>query len=144
MFEDSIKILKKNALCSDIINKHGAALIKNSLILTTGYNKFITSNKNNGNLSTIHAEIHAISKYPKKYVKNMDLIVIRINNNNINANLKNSRPCSSCIDKLTKMGIRKVYYSNCFGEIVCEFVKNMEKIHESSGTRMRKRLIKQN
>lgn len=135
--QNCIKILKKEAMCSNIINKHGAALInprKGSIILnSTGYNKFITNSKSK--ISTIHAEIHSVYKYPKKDVKNMDLIVIRVNSNNINGNLKNSRPCSLCIDKLKKLGIRKVYYSNSFGNIVSEYVKNMEKTYYSSSYR---------
>jgi deoxycytidylate deaminase len=49
--------------------------------------------------------------------------------------LKNSRPCNHCIDKLIKVGIYKVYYSNENGIIVSEIVEDMEKLHISSGTK---------
>ena len=62
----------------------------------------------------------------------MDILVIRVNKN---LTLKNSRPCSQCIDKLSKLGIRKVFYSNEEGDIVWEFVEQMKKTHISAGTR---------
>jgi hypothetical protein len=52
-----------------------------------------------------------------------------------NNRLKNSRPCNHCIDKLIKVGIYKVYYSNENGIIVSEIVEDMEKLHISSGTK---------
>ena len=80
----------------------------------------------------MHAEITVFEKLPRKKVKGMDILVIRINKNFA---LKNSRPCNQCIDKLIKFGIRKVFYSNEDGIIVSEFVERMEKIHISSGTK---------
>lgn len=130
-FKELISELKKNAYKSTINHKHSAALITSKqYILSIGFNHFIT-NDIHGNLKTVHAEINAICKLPKKLVKGNDILVIRVNKNN----LKNSRPCNSCIDKLIKMGINKVYYSNEYGDIIYEYVNNMKKLHECSSNR---------
>jgi deoxycytidylate deaminase len=139
-FDDIILVLKKIAMYSTIYNKHAAALIKNEKHISSGFNKFIkevTIRKDNitqTHFKTLHAEVDALySFHGKKNVKGMDIIVIRVNKNNI---LKNSRPCNDCINKLNKLGIRKVYYSNEQGEIVYEYVKDMPNLHISSGSKL--------
>lgn len=124
--------LKKMALNSNINFKHSASLIdKNFLYI--GFNKPITvKHKIN---KTIHAEVDALCNYPfKKQMKGMDMIVIRVNKNN---ELRNSRPCNDCIISLNKRGIRKIIYSNEFGNLVYEFVKDMPKIHVCSSLKNR-------
>ena len=131
-FEEIINKLKKNAYKSTINHKHSAALITSKqYILSIGFNHFIRNEK------TIHAEINAICKLPKKLVKGHNLLVIRVNGNwaGTSTPLKNSRPCNDCIDKLIKIGINKVYYSNEYGDIIYEYVNNMEKLHECSQSR---------
>lgn len=136
-FNEIIELLKKIAWHSTIYYKHAAALIKNDKYITSGFNKFIkqiTIRKDNitqTHYKTIHAEVNTLySFHDKKKVKGMDIIVIRVNKNNI---LKNSRPCNDCIYKLNKLGIRKVYYSNDKQDIVYEYVKDMPNLHISSG-----------
>jgi deoxycytidylate deaminase len=134
-FEDELKKLIKIASFSAISYKHAAALIYNNTIYSSGINKFIKTIKTKDNKThykTMHAEINVFENFPKKNVKGMDILVIRINKSNI---LKNSRPCNQCIDELLKIGIRKVYYSDDNGNIISENVAYMEKIHISSGTR---------
>jgi deoxycytidylate deaminase len=84
---------------------------------------------------SIHAEIDALFKLDNRYIKGLDIFIIRVNEKSY---LKNSRPCNTCIEILKRKGIRKAYYSNEDGEIVYEFIENMPKIHESSGGIMRK------
>ena len=133
-FEEPLKHLKKIACESIVYYKHAAALISGDTIFSSGVNKFIKEIKINDQIhhKTMHAEITVFEKLPRKKVKGMDILVIRINKNFA---LKNSRPCNQCIDKLIKFGIRKVFYSNEDGIIVSEFVERMEKIHISSGTK---------
>ena len=85
---------------------------------------------------TIHAEINIFLNLPKKSVKGLDILVIRITKDMA---LKNSRPCNLCIAKLNELGIRKVFYSNDNGLIVSEIVENMERYHVSSGQRFLQR-----
>lgn len=126
---------------SNVNQKHSAALIKNGKILNYGYNKYTSF----ATKSTIHAEMDALltlialkKKFKKHHLLNMDIIIIRISSKN--HILKNSRPCNDCIDNLRKYNIRKVYYSNDFGEIVCEKIDEMKKIHFCSGTKYHKKL----
>ena len=130
-----IEYLKKIAMKSVVKNRHSAALIKNNcIIFKSHYNEFIKEIKikkdNNTYIHylTIHAEINVICNYyDKKHIKGMDIIVVRINK--IGTDFKNSRPCNTCIIKLRKLGIRKVFYSNSKGVIVFEYVKEMEFLH---------------
>ena len=136
-----INILIKIAKNSSVNQKHSAALIKGDEIYNIGFNKYCS----NAKYSTIHAEIDALMTFNKKYVKGikgMDIIIIRINNfksnnNNNNINLKISRPCNNCIDTLRKFDIRKVYYSDQYGNIVCEKLIDMQKNHTSAGEKFK-------
>lgn len=134
-FDDHIDLLKKIAQYSSLQHKHAACLIKSGEIFSFGYNKYIKKIfiENKTIMYTIHAEVDAVCKVPNKSVKGMDILIIRIGTNK----LKNSRPCNSCIDKLSRYGIRKVYYSNEDGDIVCEFLDSMPKLHNSSGYKFR-------
>lgn len=130
--------LKQIAMKSDVSNKHSAALIKNNVIYKYAFNKFVKKEIINDDIYhlTIHAEINAIySYYNKRNVKGFDIIVIRINK--FGTELKNSRPCNHCINKLIKLGICKVYYSNEKGDIVWEFLNNMKLLHICRGVNNR-------
>lgn len=124
-----IKVAEKSC----VNQKHSAALIKNGKIINYGYNKYCSFAKK----STIHAEMDALMTLRKKYKKhqlmNMDIVIIRISPKN--HELKNSRPCNGCIDILRKFYIRRVYYSDDYGRIVCEKINEMEKTHLCSGDR---------
>lgn len=143
-----INLLKKIASGSNIYYKHAAALIDSNRIYSAGVNQYVKSIqiklKNSGEIQThfrtIHAEISVFSKISKKTAKGLDILVIRINKNFA---LKNSRPCNHCIDKLRKIGIRKIFYSNKDGNIVSEFIDDMEKLHISDGNQFLQRLNEQ-
>ena len=144
-FLEYINFLKKIAAGSDISYKHAAALIDNDNIYSSGVNRFVKTFhiKSKGtdeiqtHFKTIHAEINVFSKMPKRSVKGLDILVIRINKQ---LALKNSRPCNHCIDKLKKIGIRKVFYSNENGNIVSEFINDMEKRHISAGAKLMEKI----
>lgn len=144
-FLEYITFLKKKAASSDISYKHAAALIDSAHIYSSGVNRFVKTfqiksketNEIQTHFKTVHAEINVFSKMPKKSVKGLDILVIRINKQ---LALKNSRPCNNCIDKLKKIGIRKVFYSNENGNIIGEFINDMEKYHISSGTKFMERI----
>lgn len=128
---DQIEILKKVAQNSDMYYKHSACLLQGTKIFKIGFNKYFKTlvfDDKNVKLS-IHAEIDVLYKLDKKYM-GLDILIIRIGKNGL---LRNSRPCNSCIDKLRAKGIRKAYYSNNNGDILCEFIDTMQKTHISSG-----------
>lgn len=148
MDQSVIDTLKKAALFSDINNKHSAALILNNRIYSIAINDIIkkiyikqSNTDNNNNASNVlqakitrHAEENVFYKLKmNKNVKNMDIIVIRLNVKN--NTLKNSKPCINCIEKMKKYQIRKVYYSNIYGEIVSEYLNDIKTTHISRGQR---------
>ena len=49
------------------------------------------------------------------------MVVVR----NYKGKLANSKCCEDCINIMKKVGIRKVYYSDKEGNIICEKVNNM-------------------
>lgn len=133
-FHDHIKILSKLASKSSVSHKHAACLINgNKKLITIGLNKHIKI-KNENVLISIHAEQDCLANCNPKFYKGLDILVIRVGPSN---KLLNSRPCNSCITKLQEKGIRKVYYSNSDGNIVCELVDSMKKIHICAGKKFR-------
>jgi len=66
-------------------------------------------------------------------VKKNDLIVIRINKQ---GDLVSSRPCYNCLSMMKAVNIKKVYYSDNDGNIICENVKDMISIHASIMTKV--------
>jgi deoxycytidylate deaminase len=133
-FDNQIDSLRRVASRSPLNHKHGACLMTGNKIVSIGFNKYIRQDIINDKLVkfSMHAEMDALCKLDK--VKGMDILIIRIGND---LKLKNSRPCNSCINKLASRGIRKVFYSNECGNIVFEYIDDMEKIHYSSGERIR-------
>lgn len=114
---------------SDVSNKHAAGLIIKNKVIYYGVNRYIRK------YNTIHAELNIFERLKKNIKrKGTDIIVIRVDKN---GELKNSRPCNHCIHSLRKLGIRKVFYSNEHGYIVCEDLDNMELLHTSAGNKSR-------
>jgi len=134
MLSDIIEELIRVASNSDISYKHSAGLIYNGRVYMTGVNKFVPFKKYKGIqlYRTIHAEMSIFERISKRYVRGMDMIVIRVNKR---SELRNSRPCEDCIEELRRIGIRKVYYSDDRGDVVYEFVDDMVKTHMSAGMR---------
>lgn len=59
-------------------------------------------------------------------------MVIRIDKKDKdNVQLVNARPCQNCLEMMKSIEIRRVYYSNDHGKIVCENIKDMISIHSS-------------
>jgi hypothetical protein len=59
-------------------------------------------------------------------------MVIRIDKKDkCNIKLVNARPCHGCLEMMKSIGIRRVYYSDDYGNIIHENVKDMVSIHAS-------------
>lgn len=125
---------------SDVRIKHAAAIIKGRKILICGINYINNTITIDGNgYSTFHAEANAIYKLSGKMrhrLKGADMVVLRAENEII----KNSRPCSVCLENMQKVGINRVYYSNSFGKFNVESVSQAPKMHDCAFTRARKRV----
>jgi deoxycytidylate deaminase len=134
-----VDVLKKAAIQSTLTHKHGACLLLGNQMITVGVNKRFSVRYQGKTIPlTIHAELDALSNVHPRYLKGMDMVIIRVNKS---LQLLNSRPCNACVDKLIQKGIRKVYYSDVNGKIVYEFVDSMPKLHDCSATRMRQCLM---
>ncbi len=79
----------------------------------------------------------------ERKLKKYDVFVVRINKPTKSINkettdtdtkLVNARPCAHCLDMMKSVGIRRVYYSDDSGDIICENVKDMISIHTSKVT----------
>lgn len=69
----------------------------------------------------------------------LDLWVIRIS---ADGKLKNSYPCNNCLHKMKECGIRRVYYSNDQGEIICQKLTDMKFLHKSAGMLYHEEILK--
>ena len=118
---------------SDMYQKHGAIAICNGKI-EGGYNQLKTP-------ISIHAEVHALNnllKNTKTWKRRITIFVVRAKGDK----WLNSKPCLACLEYMNKCGVKKIYYSNTEGNIVCDTVDNLmkdENIHISSGVRWRER-----
>ena len=110
-----IKLARKSAVNSELLQKHGSILICDEQTFT-GYNHFVCGR----NCVAVHAEEDAINNFiafcRKKYyddasirrkLKRSLLITIRVKNNNIRC----SAPCRNCIETIRSYGIRQIIYS---------------------------------
>jgi tRNA(Arg) A34 adenosine deaminase TadA len=118
--------LTKKTKYSNCNYKHAAAIIKNGKILSIGVNSFISG-------VSLHAEICAIKQcmsiYPKNLLKGLDLIVVRCTKT---GELSNSRPCKHCCSFIKEKGVRNIFYSNEFGEIIHELSTDFQTDHVCS------------
>jgi deoxycytidylate deaminase len=75
-------------------------------------------------LPNLHAEMDAIYNFRKRFVRmktsQLKLIVIRVSPSGA---LSNSTPCTRCKEFIEACGIRKVYYINADGQLVCDELK---------------------
>lgn len=113
--QDICNIARDLAKKSDMEkSKHGAVIVSGKKIIGMGYNRYC----NNKNCYTTHAEvdaiINAVNTNGKESLRNSELYVIRINNQELNLSnpsLKLSKPCQACSNFIIKNKIKIVYYS---------------------------------
>ena len=116
-----------------LINKHNADLrcrhfsfiVDRNRIVSIGMNnskthpmnlKYNYINKINEKISEIvgtHSELNAVIRFGEEDCSNLTLINTRINRNNA---LDNSAPCNGCMDMITQLNFKNVYYSNIKGQ----------------------------
>ena len=98
----------EEAVRSDIHFQHGAVLIKNNRIISTGYNRY--SGRKLHHLRTIHAEMNAIQNAGKQDIENATMYVIRLSQLTDDG-LGSSCPCTKCTKFMKLHKIQKVVYS---------------------------------
>jgi deoxycytidylate deaminase len=90
------------------IYKHGAVLCSGSNVINIGYNKQDKTHTiaKNYYSQTIHAEIDCLIGIT--IPSNPILYVARINSE---GQIRNSKPCKHCQKILSKLGIKKIYFT---------------------------------
>jgi hypothetical protein len=75
---------------------------------------------------------HSYTKKPKR-MPHVNIVVIRLTSKN---EIKHSRPCYHCIQTFQRLNIiiDRVYYSDQYGNIVCEKFKDMKDSNENKVT----------
>ena len=110
----SIRIAVKIAQSSVFKQRVGAVVAKNGRILAIACNavRHKQGTFKKAWINSLHAEQAAMLQVD---CKGADLYVVRLLKN---GELSNACPCLSCRDMIFKKGIRNVYYSNEYGDIV--------------------------
>jgi len=109
--KDYIDICKREIAKCTITHKHGAMVIYRGKVVAS--HNYLKSNKIN---RSIHAEVAAIQKFmvrfPKRFLKESCLLVIRVNRS---GDICNSKPCEGCARYISKHGIPVTFYSHGHG-----------------------------
>lgn len=105
-----LNVCKSIAQKSDMLHKHGCVIVKNGTIISSGFNSSFSNNKKKKcqYISSLHAEMSAISNCNKQLICDSDLYIIRFG---ASSALRYSKPCSICAKKIEKAGIKNVFYS---------------------------------
>jgi deoxycytidylate deaminase len=106
-----LNVAAKVAHKSVMTHQHGAVIVLDNTIISTGYNY---AYDHMCHTNSIHAEVDALIKVKgvrKNSLTDAEMYVVRIGPNTMSNQLKYSKPCCSCQKAIAKYGIRKVYYS---------------------------------
>ena len=117
------------ALESDHTMMVGAVLFKGGSVIRTACNntKVKTSLLKYNQFGTRHAEMNVINNIPEDVLRDLSLMVVRVNRK---GELTCAKPCSSCFKALLDVGVNKVYYTDYNGEMVrlrMQFVEDYRK-----------------
>jgi deoxycytidylate deaminase len=96
---------------------HISFLIRHGKIIHIGWNKYKTHTFNQNHPYRhvdcgLHAELDVCLKSGKEDLSDYELLVVRLNVENI---FRNSRPCVGCQSVLRQFRIREVFYTNSLG-----------------------------
>ena len=112
-----IHIAIKAASCSVFRQRIGAAVIRNGNVLSSACNEvrhkrgqFLKKWKN-----SLHAEQAALLMLPERSRKGSSLYVARLLKD---GSLNNACPCEFCRDLIIKSGVKEVFYTNEYGDVV--------------------------
>ena len=115
--------LIEHAVKSDMRIKLAAGLFytkKGFVVIRSNSRRTYVNKTIKPNLHAEDAVIEYLKNRPNRMkTKHMKLMVVRVNNDD---KLLLCRPCMNCTRTMSEMGIRKVYYSDAHGKIICERV----------------------
>lgn len=120
-YEKTMNLIKNSYFSEDLRIRHGAIIIKGGAIIGQGINSMKNhpmafypiligeSNREIGNVLTIHAEMQAIKSVKNK--KNLKGSIMFVGRLSLDLKERMSCPCESCEFYIKKYGIQKVIYS---------------------------------
>ena len=98
----------------------GAVIFKGDRIISSGHNGIRSSSKINNKYkkyeNSLHAEQAALMGLDWTKVKGYSILVMKLSPTK--KILSNAKPCKICQRILTLVGIKNIFYSNEYGEIV--------------------------
>jgi deoxycytidylate deaminase len=101
--------------------KIGAVIFSKNRILGSGHNDIRCNSihpKYKNFENSLHAEQAAIlSVKDWSVLKGSSIFVIRMN---LTGNISMAKPCDMCMSMIKHVGIKKIYYTNRFGETILE------------------------
>jgi Deoxycytidylate deaminase len=121
-----LKRAVKEAMFSDYELSIGAVIFKGKRIISSGHNNLRHCRihpKYQDYPNSLHAEQDALLGMDWNNVKGCSILVVRVNPSGFFAE---SRPCEKCYNLLNFVGIKKVYYSDKFGNIISCALQDME------------------
>lgn len=110
--ESTVKLLRRLAQKSTMVQRHAAIIIKNGEIIGQGINKLSDFMCHQ---YSIHSEVAAILSLKKahrnkEYLKDATMIVVRVTGKQ--NMFRMSKPCESCSKAIIDAGIGTVYYTD--------------------------------
>ncbi len=107
-----IETCQKQVNQSTLNYKHGAVIVYRNKIVSSSHNFQRSNQRSNQHGNSVHAEVAAIQKfmvrYPKRFLEEASLVVVRMNKS---GDLCNSKPCSACQRYIAKHRIPVTFYS---------------------------------
>lgn len=98
----------------------GAVIFNSKRIISSGHNGIRSSanikNKYKKFENSLHAEQAALLNINWNKIKGCSILVLKISKTK--KQLSNAKPCNICMAILHHVGIKDIYYSNEYGEIV--------------------------
>ena len=115
------------------IYKNGKPLFVGSNTLRNTYNGECMCYSTHAEMDVLHKVLKGYTQQPFKDVINLKNHVIAVIRFGKDGSLRNSRPCTHCLNTMVKYNIKKIIYSTEHGEIVTEKPMCMKQTHVSSG-----------
>jgi deoxycytidylate deaminase len=114
-----ISLAYKESAKSTCRYKHGAIIVKSGSVVSQGHNKYRTHPRwGSGPLMCVHAEGDAIRNAVRQRI-NIEGANIYITRRSTFSRM--SKPCTDCMARIKKYGIRKVIYTDVAGNIITEW-----------------------
>ncbi len=104
--------------------KVGACLARGPRIISAGFNQIkthpFTLRLRNSMITCLHAEMHACLGVDSDALKGASIYVVRLRRD---GTLSIAKPCRACTELLSKLGVKKAYYTDVGGGVSVTKIK---------------------